>query len=194
MADIKGVLLNAWMNFLKDQYGAAAVETAKHDLPEADRFMLARPFLDSSWYPLAILETIGKLTQPLGKEAGADLSGQIGRFMAQYAFTGVYRPLLAKTPLKQVKKFSETGEFFFRETRRLEAEATGEGSSVARYFYESGVQPRRGMCPSLIGFWSRTLELAGALDVKGEHTTCVLNGAKCCEFRFEWSAEPEPVR
>ena len=192
MADIKGVLLNAWMSFLKEQYGEAAVETAKADLPDADRLLLARPLLDSSWYPLTTLETIGKLTKPLVERGGPDLSRQIGRYMAQYAFTGVYRPLLAKTPLKQVSKFSETGEFFFHETRRLEAEATGERSSVARYFYESGVQPRRGMCPSLIGFWSRTLEMAGAANVSGRHTTCVLNGGRCCEFLFEWSLEPEP--
>ena len=194
MADIKGVLLNAWMSFLNEQYGEAAVETAKADLPDADRFLLARPLLDSSWYPLTTLDTIGKLTRPLAKSGGPDFSRQIGRFMAQYAFTGVYRPLLAKTPLKQVKKFSETGEFFFRETRRLEAEPTGESSSVARYFYESGVQPRRGMCPSLVGFWSRTLEMAGGFNVNGEHTACVLKGDKCCEFVFEWSMRPGPAK
>jgi hypothetical protein len=106
--------------------------------------------------------------------------------MSNHVFTGVYRSLLVKDPKKQVTKFSWIKDFFFREARTLETEITGERSCVIRYRYEPGASPTRAICESLCGFWSRTLELAGASGVKCAHPKCVANKAAFCEFVFEW--------
>ncbi|HLG16896.1 MAG TPA: hypothetical protein VJH03_20690 [Blastocatellia bacterium] len=186
MAEIRGVLLNAWVTFLKNRYGEQALANAVAPLGPEDRALLSATFLDASWYPYETLHALRRLTRPLVTSADRDLTLEIGRFMAQHAFTGVYRSLLARNPLKQVEKFTSIGEFFFRETRTLETEITGNSSCVVRYRYEASAKPTRAICVSLAGFWSKTLELAGASNVKGAHPKCFAGGDDCCEFTFEW--------
>src|SRR6266498_4857841 len=108
--------------------------------------------------------------------ADGDITAEIGRYMAQHAFTGVYKPLLARDPVKQVQKFTSIGEFFFREARKLETEITGASSALVRYRYVAGAKPTRAICASLSGFWSRSIELAGASQVKASHPKCYAAG------------------
>jgi predicted hydrocarbon binding protein len=189
MAEIKGALLKAWISFLNERYGAQAVQRATAGLNPSDRALLATQFLDSSWYPYDTLHSLRRLTRPLVTSGDGDLAPAIGRHMAQQVFTGVYKSLLVGDPIKQVQKFAWISEFFFRETRKLETEITGAQSCVVRYRYEGGANPTRAICASLLGFWSRTLELAGARNLKGAHTKCVAEGASCCEFVLEWQPE-----
>jgi hypothetical protein len=186
MAEIKGILLNAWMDFLKKRFGEQAVSQVLNTLSVEDRLLLSSSFLASSWYPYNTLHALRKLTRPFATSTDQNMSVEIGRFMAEYVFTGVYRSFLVKDPIKQVEKFSWIGEFFFRDARKLDTE-TGKGlRCLVRYRYETGATPTRAICESLIGFWSKTLELAGAFDVRSAHPQCVDSGGNCCEFLFEW--------
>ncbi|MEK6322149.1 MAG: hypothetical protein AABN33_10740 [Acidobacteriota bacterium] len=186
MAEIKGILLNAWVKFVNDRYGEEAVAKAHGALSPEDRRLIPAKFLDASWYPYDSLHALGRLTRPLVTRAESNIASEVGRFMAQHAFTGVYRSLLAHDPIKQVEKFTSIGAFFFRETRKLETEITGPSSCLVRYRYEAGAKPTRAICTSLCGFWSRSIELAGASTVKASHPKCFAAGADCCEFVFEW--------
>ena len=188
MAEIKGILLNGWVKFLKDRYGEEAVAKAIGNLSPEDHRLVPALFLDASWYQFDALHALRKLTRPLVKPADGDITVEIGRFMAQHAFTGVYKPLLAHDPIKQVQKFTSIGEFFFREARKLETEITGPASCLVRYRYTAGAKPTRAICASLTGFWSRSIELAGASKVKASHPKCVAAGSDCCEFAFEWTS------
>jgi hypothetical protein len=186
MAEIKGILLSAWMEFLKKRYGAQAVSQSFESLDDEDRARLSAAFLASSWYPYSTLFALQKLTRPLAKPTDQHLSLEIGKYMAEHVFTGVYRSLLEKDPIKQVEKFSWIRNFFFQETRTLETEVVSESRCLVRYRYEGGAKPTRSICESLSGFWSRTLELSGAANVKRAHPKCVANKADCCEFVFDW--------
>ncbi len=188
MAEIKGILLNGWAKFLKDRYGEEAFAKALGDLSPEDRRLVPAMFLDASWYPFDALHALRRLTRPLVTRADGDVTVEIGRFMAQHAFTGVYRPLLANDPIKQVQKFTSIVEFFFHDARKLETEITGPTSCLVRYRYEAGAKPTRAICASLSGFWSRSIELAGASKVKASHPKCFAAGSDCCEFLFEWTA------
>lgn len=190
MAEIKGILLNAWMIFLKNRYGAEAISQALNQLNDEDRLPLSSPFLASSWYPYSTLQSFRKLTQPFITPADQNLSFEIGSYLAEYVFTGVYKSLMEKNPIKQVEKFSWIREFFFQETRTLETEIINDTRCLVRYRYEKGATPTRAICDSLRGFWSKTLELSGAAKVQSTHPKCVAKGAACCEFIFEWEARP----
>lgn len=185
MAEIKGVLLNSWMVFLKNRYGEQAITDSIKGLDAEDRFLLSAPFLPSTWYKYETLHALRRLTQPLAKPADRNLSVEIGRFMAEYVFTGVYRSFLVKDPAKQLNKFSWIGDFFFQEARKLETEIISESRYLVRYRYELDAKPTRAICESLTGFWSRTLELSGVSKVKSTHPTCVTRGAGYCEFLFD---------
>lgn len=190
MAEIKGILLNAWMIFLKQRFGEQAIFEQLQQLDEPDRLLLSSPFLASSWYPYNTLHSFRRLTRPLATAADRNLSMEIGRYLAEYVFTGVYKSLLEKNPVKQVEKFSWIRQFFFQETRILETEIINPTRCLVRYRYENDATPTRAICESLNGFWSRTLELSGAQRIRSTHPKCVAKGADCCEFIFEWDNLP----
>ncbi|MBI3649715.1 MAG: hypothetical protein HY231_01560 [Acidobacteria bacterium] len=186
MAEIKGTLLTAWVNYLKAHYGAPALAEALPSLSAEDQALVATPFLASSWYPYETLNALRKLTRQLVTSPDKNLSIEIGRAMAEYVFTGAYRSLLAKTPAKQVEKITWIKDFFFKDSLLLEIESLSEISCLVRYDYGAGARPARSICESLGGFWSKTLELAGATAIKVQHEKCAAKGATCCEFIFTW--------
>jgi hypothetical protein len=48
------------------------------------------------------------------------------------------------------------------------------------------VKPARAICQSLIGFWTKVLELGTGGKVTGAHPACVCEGATRCEFTYTW--------
>lgn len=193
MSEVKGVVLEAWMTFLRDRCGEQAVSAAHESLDPAERLLLRGPFLASSWYPFETLHSIRSLVRDLAIDAGPEFGVQVGRFMARHAYGSVYRSLLADDPLTQAERFSWIDDLFFRGVRKLESEVTGPSACVARYRYEPGVRPARGMCASLIGFWIQMLEMSGAANVRGSHPKCLSNKSNLCEFAFEWDSPAAKV-
>jgi hypothetical protein len=186
MAEVKGILLTAWVDFLKNRYGAQTVTQAISTLEAADHLRVSAPFLASSWYPYDTLNALRMLTRGLATPADQNLSIEIGRIMAAHVFTGVYRSLLAKTPAQQVEKISWIRDFFFKDSLLMETELTSPTSCLVRYRYDPNAKPTRSICESLNGFWSQTLELAGAAKIKAAHQKCAAKGGDCCEFVFAW--------
>ena len=102
MAQIKGVVFNAWLQFLKSRYGEGEVQDATQRLGAEQQATLAKPFLDSSWYPYESQACLNTLTRFLATPADANLSFEMGRFMADYAFDrATLRELLTRTGAEQ---------------------------------------------------------------------------------------------
>jgi hypothetical protein len=186
MAEIKGILLTAWMDFLKTRYGSQAIGIAINTLDRENLLLVSAPFLASSFYPYTSLYALRKLTRSLATSADKNLSVEIGRVMAEHVFTGAYRSLVAKNPIQQVEKISWVKDFFFKDSLILETELMSECRCLVRYRYDSGARPTSAICDSLKGFWSKTLELSGASNLKAAHPKCAVHGANCCEFVFDW--------
>ena len=186
MAEIKGVLLNAWVDLLQQRYGEQAVVQACDAVSRTDPSLRSAFFLPTNWYPYSALDSLRQVTRALATSGAPIQAVEVGQHMAKYVFTGVYRALLAKDPVKQLEKFPSIREFFFHDTHQLEIEHTGESRCIVRYRYEPGLKPTRAVCESLGGFWSKALDLAGASDTRFAHPNCILNGGSCCEFALEW--------
>jgi hypothetical protein len=185
MAEIKGIILNAWMEFLKERFGKKSFTDTIQTLNPEDRSLLQTQILAFKWYPYHIIYSLGKLTYKLSQNE-RNIFMQIGRFTAKYVFNGAYHILLEKDPIKQVKKFSWIGEVFYKDTRELKYEFFGETKCLVRRDYLPGLTSTVNNCESVIGFWAQTLELSGADNVRASHPKCVAKGANCCEFMFEW--------
>src|ERR1041385_8678475 len=99
--------------------------------------------------------------------------------MVEAACTRVYKKVLARAPAEQGQKINSIGVFFFKEARKLETEITGPASCLVRYRYQAGAKPTRAICQSLTGFWSRSIELSGASNVKAAHPKCFATGGDC---------------
>ena len=188
MASVKGVLITAMKAFLTKHYGADAVEAAAQSLSPEDSALLQKRFLDGSMYPYETMVALRRLmrlvvtTQP---NAASDLGG----FLAEYIFTGVYKPLLATDPAAMVSKIPWVKEFFYNDYDKVEASMTGPSACRLVYQYQEGLRPTRAVCLSLGSFWSRALELSGAGRVTTTHSACICEGADRCEFALTWESE-----
>jgi predicted hydrocarbon binding protein len=179
-------MLNAWLSFLKDRYGDEAVGGAIGKLAPQDKLQLEKTILDSSWYPIEATRVLSKLQSVL--DGKVDISLEMGRYMAEYVFTGVYRMFLTRDPLSQGKKIVQASNYFYRDVHKLEVDVTGPVSCTVRYRLAKG-KPSIATCNTRKGWWARALELAGAISVNITHPQCRARGQEVCEFLVEWSAQ-----
>jgi hypothetical protein len=185
MASVKGVLISAMKSFLEQQYGADAVAAATNELPPEEIALIQKRCLDASMYPYEMM-TAHRHVMRLVAAKQANAAADVGAFIADYVFKGVYKPLLAKDPAAMVSKIPWVKDFFYGDYEKVEASMTGPSACLLIYRYEKGVRQSRAACQSLGSFWARTLELAGAGKVAVTHGTCVRDGANRCEFALTW--------
>jgi hypothetical protein len=186
MAEVKGVLLNAVLAFFRKRFGESAVDAAIQSLAPGDRVLLPNLILDSTWYSYSAWGAVRRMAAVLSRDRNPALAIEMGKFNADYVFGGVYKSLLINDPVKLVKKFSWLHDFFYRDGLALETEIPSPGSCYLRYRYQAGAKPARSTCISTMGFWIRTIELAGGTNVKARHTKCRAEGQDFCEYHMEW--------
>jgi hypothetical protein len=164
--EVKGVQVRAAYMFMKERYGERRVEAALEALAHEDRVLMPNLLLDSNWYPHTAWRAIRRISRAIDPGAGKDFTIDMGKYMAEYSFKGVYKSLLSSDPGKQVEKFQWIHEFFYRNVCRIEASVVAKNSAVVAYHYEKGVKITGATCLILMGFWTRTLELSGGTQVK----------------------------
>ena len=172
---------------MKEQVGAEAYDSALASLTIEDREMIPSVLLDSNWYPFDIWRILRRLARILIPHAGTEFAIDMGKYMAEKAFTGVYKSLLANDPVKQAEKFPWINDLLYKDTRTVDVTVRGKSGCHVRYHYLPDVNPRRSTCLSSMGIWIRLLEMTGAKNVKAAHTKCVIDKNESCEFTFEWN-------
>ena len=187
MAEVKGTVINAWKKFLEERYGEHKVSQAIQSLDPQERSALQSPILDSTWYPIALQNVMGKLTRSVSGPADKDIAWELGRYMAEYVYSKVYRMLLKAKP-NSGRPIDWFDDVVFRDLRTYVVETAGPSSCVVRYQYIEG-KPTRGQCRTLQAFISRKLELAGYKKVTCGHEKCLAKGNDCCEFVMQWEAQ-----
>ncbi len=184
MAKVKGTVINAWKNFLKERYGEEKLTAAIESLHSNDRVQLLSPILDSTWYPMEMQQVMGRLTKALAAPSDKDIASQLGRYTADYVYTKVYRTVLSGSPDKN-KSTAWFDDLLFQDLRKCVSESTGPSSSVSRYYYFEG-KPTSGQCRTLAAFLIRRQELIGKQNVTCIHQKCASKGNDCCEFALRW--------
>jgi hypothetical protein len=188
MAEVRGILVTAMKAFLNKTYGNAAVQEGMTSLSAEDLSLIQRKFLDASFYPYETMVALRHLMRAVaaGHPRSGDAAGDLGAFLADYIFTGVYKPLLVKDAPKMVAKIAWVKDFFYRDFEKVEATMTADSSCRLVYRYEEDVRKARSVCKSLARFWGRALELASGKNVSSTHPVCICDGADHCEFAFSW--------
>ena len=186
MAEIKGVLLNAQTLFLRNHFNEIELEQAKGTLTPQAAALLKPKYLDAVWYPYETSVALRHLMRALPLRRELD-PVNVGAFIGQHTFTGVYSSLLANDAAKLVTNMPFLHGLVYRDWCALEPRLSGERSCAIVYGQMSeGVKPSRAVCQSLIGFWAKVLELGIGTPVSGAHPSCVCEGQPRCEFTFAW--------
>ena len=184
MARVKGTAVLASLRYVRERFGDDALARVIEALPDADRAAFGHGALASSWYEMdAFLHFMQEAERQLGAQE-PDVVRRMGRASCDYGVTTVYKiffkvgsPEFIITRATRVfSNYYDTGELRIVESdpRRVVGELAG--------FEGGGPQ----FCDRIFGWMQRTLELAGAKNLRSAHSACVHRGDPVCRFEGRW--------
>ena len=184
MARVKGTAVQSSLRYVKERFGDLALARILQALPEADRGRLEHGVLASSWYEVDLfLRFMVEAERQLAPQE-PDLVLNMGRASCDYGLTTVYKvffkigspEFIIGRAARVFSSYYDTGEL-----RILE---TGPGRCLAELVGFEGGAPQ--FCARMFGWMQRTLELAGARNLRPRHDVCVHRGGAVCRFEGDW--------
>ena len=183
MAQVKGTAVVAAVRYVSEWFGASGLLGVLGALPADDRRVLEGGVLASSWYPMPLFL---RFMQGAEKQLGAkepDLVRRMGRASADYGVKTVYKiffkvgspEFIIGRAARVFGSYYDTGSLTVVETRSGRAVLDLAGFEGAPQF-----------CERIRGWMERTVELAGAKNLRAEHTLCVHRGDALCRFEGTW--------
>jgi len=183
-AQVKGTAITASLRYLRERFGEEPAAHVRQGLPRADRLTLEGAILASSWYPASLLLRLMEEAEwQLGSKQ-PELARHMGRASADYGLTTVYRILFKLGSPEFIIGGAASVFASYWDTGRLVEEEHARGRAV---FTLQDFQGAAAFCARILGWMERTLELAGARDVRVVHASCVHRGEAECRFEGTWS-------
>jgi len=183
MAQVKGVAVIASIRYVREEYGDEAIGRVLAALPGEDREAIGPNPLVSSWYPMpAFLHFMQEAEKQLG-EQDPKLVRNMGRASADYGITTIYKiffkvgspEFIIGKATRVFGRYYDTGEIVPVES------APGHAVFDIKDF-EGAPQ----FCARIRGWMERTVELAGAKNLRSAHSQCVHRGDAVCRFEGTW--------
>jgi hypothetical protein len=178
---VTGSLLRARTLFIKSQ-GDDAWPRVLGELEPATREAAKAGFLETRWYPYAVLIDLSATADRVLGQGDMALCHQMGRFSCNITLTTVHRLLL---------KFGNLGHLVDRAATawRVQfdtAEIVVHEKSRDLYVFElRGVpQPHRAHCAAITGWMERAAELSGEDDFEWQEK-CKASGDNYCLWTFK---------
>jgi hypothetical protein len=181
---VKGTAIASTLRFVRERFGADAVAQVRADLDPAQQADLPGEPLVSAWYPFALLVALGRAAARRFGGGMTYFHRELGRASADDAMNTVYRiffklgsPQFVVSRATRVwRTYYDSGEFnpVVAEPGRAILELSGFAEPVPE------------LCERLIGWMSRSVELAGGKNLRSAHTLCVLRGDPVCRFEGWW--------
>ena len=181
---IKGLVLQARREFVKEHFDEAAWDTVCKALPLQDQELLQDMIFAGKWYPFEIGERLDKaIVNVLGK-GKASIFEDIGAQSAQRSLLKEHKSFLTPgDPQSFMKKANIIYKFYY-DTGYREYKETGENSGVMiTYKAETFSAPD---CLTVIGWYKQALKLCGVKHVDVVEEECRARGGSCCRYRFRW--------
>jgi hypothetical protein len=182
---VKGAPLLSCERYLGEHFGPEAWRRLLAELTPQERSELSPAVLATSRYPFALFLKVIRVAKQLFGGQEPRLHDKMGRASADYGLTTVYKIffkvgspqfIISKAP-KVWKAYYNSGDL-----RSLVSEPGHAVMELAGF-----EEPALELCERLTGWFTRTLELAGAAEPKLVHTECVHRGAGTCRWEGWWS-------
>jgi hypothetical protein len=184
MTQVKGTAIQSSLRYVRERFGAAAVDGILRALPADKGGLLKGSILVSAWYPLeTLIEYMKEAERQLGAQA-PELLYDMGKASCDHGVTGVYKvffkvgspEFVTSRSARVFSSYYDTGDLRLLESR--------DGYSCVEIL---GLEPSTPqLCARLHGWLHRTLELAGAKNVRSTHSSCVHRGDPVCRFEGTW--------
>jgi len=181
---IKGLVLIAREEFVKEHFGDGAWEKVLEALPVADQEFLKGVIFSVKWYPFEIGERLDNaIVKVLGHGKSAVFE-ELGVKSAQRSLAREHKSLLAPGDPQSFLKRSDVIYRLYYDTGYREYQETGPNSGViTTYEAKTFSIPD---CLTVIGWHKEALKLCGAKEGQMVEEECRAKGGKCCRYRVQW--------
>lgn len=181
---IKGVVLRARMDFVKEHFGDDAWTRVLEVLPAEDGAALQDLLLTARWYPFTLGERLDRaIVDTLGGGSNR-IFEEIGAKSAQRNLSREHKSFLAPGDPQAFMKKSDLIYKFYYDRGYREYEETGPTSGVlTTYEAETHSVPD---CLTVVGWYKEALRMCGAKEVRAFEEECRAKGGSYCRYRFEW--------
>lgn len=182
---IKGIVLRAREEFIKEHFGDEAWLKVLDALPNEDRTSLQEMLLAARWYPFEMGARLDKVIVETLGDGKSRIFEEIGAKSAEKNLTSEHRTFLTPgSPQAFLKKAGIIYNFYY-DTGHREYEETGPTSGVlTTYEAETYSVPD---CLTVIGWYREALMMCGAKDVRIVENECRAKGGPCCRYTVEWN-------
>jgi hypothetical protein len=183
MARVKGTAVDASLRYVRERFGEAALAGILGALSPADRAALGQGVLASSWYPMdALLRFMQEAERQIGPRE-PDVVRRMGRTSSEYSIKGVYKVFFRfGSPEFIISRAAQVFASYY-DTGAMKVIESVPGSAMIELTGFAGARP---FCDRVQGWMERTLELAGARNVRLAHSDCVHRGDPLCRFAATW--------
>jgi hypothetical protein len=183
MARVKGTAVLSSLRYVRERFGEESLERVLAALPTGDA-LLRGGLLASSWYPMpALLRFMQEAERQLGAQE-PNLVLNMGRASCDYGVTGVYKVFFkVGSPEFIIGRAARVFSSYY-DTGKIEVVASRDGHAAVEVSGLEGSAPQ--FCERIYGWMQRTLELAGARNLRSSHPSCVHRGDAVCRFEGNW--------
>jgi hypothetical protein len=180
----KGTALLSSFRYVRERFGEGPLASVIEALPEADKVLIGQGILASSWYPLESLLHFMQATERRLRALEPDVLRKMGRASCEYGLTGVYKIFFkVGSPEYVVSRGAHVYSSYY-DTGELRIVEVRSGRAVVELVGLEG--GNRQFCERFYGWMQRTLELAGAKNLRTAHVTCAHRGDPICRFEGSW--------
>jgi hypothetical protein len=184
VAKVKGTAVQSSLRYVRERFGEDPLARVIEALPEGDRAAFGHGVLASSWYEMdAFLRFMQEAERQLRTQE-PDVVRKMGRASCEYGVTGVYKIFFkVGSPEFVISRATRVFTSYY-DTGELKIVESGPGRAVVELTGLEGGAPQ--FCERIYGWMQRTLEMAGARNLRSAHSACVHRGDPACRFEGSW--------
>ncbi len=181
---IKGTVIAARRQFVKDHFGEEAWSKVVSMMPAQDQELLKGTILSSEWYAFEIGNRLDKaIVQALGK-GKESVFEELGAESARRSLAKEHKPFVVNSdPQAFMKKAGLIYKFYYDAGYREYKETGPTSGVITTYGAETYSVPD---CLTVIGWYKEALKICGAQDATGFEEECRAKGGAFCRYRFQW--------
>ncbi len=182
---IKGNIIAARREFVKEHFGDAGWEQVLAALPPQDQQTLRGTILSTQWFPFETGSLLDKAIVSVLGHGDTRVFEDLGRQSAVKSLSQMHKTFLTPGDPQAFMRKAGTIYRHYYDTGRRESRETGPRSGVLTTLdAETFSAPD---CLTVIGWYKEALRQCGAKEVTVVEEECRAQGGSCCRYRLTWT-------
>ncbi|MDP2269094.1 MAG: hypothetical protein Q8N23_13875 [Archangium sp.] len=185
MAQCKGLILTSRLRYVHEVHGEEASQRLTRELAPETQALLERRVLPHEWVPFSAFIDVNVVADRMHGRGDLALCREMGAWAATTTLPRVFRFFYRfGSPMFLLERASKLWGAHY-DSGRMETHRDDEGSVHLR-IHEFGM-PHRAHCLSVLGWFTRSIEMSGAKVNSSVEKRCRLKGDECCELVANWT-------